>query len=101
MPRTDTSGSVAAQEEAPLRFPRAIWIGHARLTPVELLAVIGGLAVFGNLGWDSALWDGRLQFVLHVIGGCALVAGILALLRGAAFPRSRLDLPILALLVAL
>ena len=101
MPRTDDPASAASGEDARLRFPRAIWIGHARLNAVELLAVIGGLAVFGNLGWDSALWDGRLQLALHLIGGCALVAGIFALLRGASYPRSRLDLPILALLVAL
>src|SRR5438132_5587324 len=83
------------------RFPAAIWIGHARLTPVELCAFLGGLATFGILGWDSALWDGRLQLILHLFGGAALIAGIAALLKGARFPRSGLELPILAFLVAL
>ena len=83
------------------RFPRTIWIGHARLTPVELCASLGGLAVFGNLGWDSALWDGRLQLMLHLLGGAALATGVVALLRGAPFPRSRLEIPILVFLVAL
>jgi O-antigen ligase/tetratricopeptide (TPR) repeat protein len=83
------------------RFPRAIWIGRARLTPLELCAFVGGLAVFGNLAWDSALWDGRLQLLLHVLGGAALVAGLVAVLRGARFPRSGLEVPILAFLFAL
>jgi O-antigen ligase len=83
------------------RFPRAIWIGQVRLTPLELLAVVAGLAVFGDVGWDGPLWDGRLQLILHAIGAAALLVGVVALLRGARFPRSRLEMPILVFLVAL
>ena len=83
------------------RFPRAIWIGRARLTAVELLAIAGGLVVFGDVGWDGALWDGRLELILHLIGGIALLAGLVALLRGRRYPRSGLEIPILAFLVAL
>jgi len=83
------------------RFPRAIWIGRLRLTPLELLALVAGLAVFGDVGWDSPLWDGRLQLILHAVGAAALLVGVVALLRGARFPRSRLEMPILVFLVAL
>jgi O-antigen ligase len=83
------------------RFPRATWIGRVRLTPLELLAVVAGLAVFGDVGWDGPLWDGRLQLILHAIGAAALLAGVVALLRGARFPHSRLEMPILVFLVAL
>jgi O-antigen ligase/tetratricopeptide (TPR) repeat protein len=87
--------------DARRRFPRAIWIGPVRLTPIGLLATLGGLAVFGFVAWDGPLWDGRLQLILHLIGGGALLGGIVALLRGARFPRSQLEIPILLFLVAL
>src|SRR5579859_2777210 len=83
------------------RFPRVIWIGPMRLTPVELAAVLGGLAVFGNLAWDSALWDGRLQLLLHLLAIAVIGAGGVAVLRGADLPRTRLELPIIALLAVL
>jgi tetratricopeptide (TPR) repeat protein len=82
-------------------FPRVIRIGPLRLTPLELAAVLGGLAVFGNLGWDAALWDGRLQLLLHLLAIAAIGAGAIAVLRGANYPRTRLELPILALLAIL
>jgi O-antigen ligase len=101
VPGPEGRGTDAEEREARLRFPRAIWIGRAHLTLVELLAVVVGLAVFGDLGWDGPLWDGRLELILHLIGGAALTAGLIALLRGARYPRSGLEIPILAFLVAL
>jgi len=82
-------------------FPRVIWIGPLRLTPVELVAVLAGLVVFGNLAWDSALWDDRLQLLLHGLAIAAVGAGGVAVLRGADMPRTRLELPIIALLAVL
>jgi O-antigen ligase/tetratricopeptide (TPR) repeat protein len=66
----------------------------------ELAAIGVGLAVMGYLGWDGALWDARLQLALHLAGvGCA--GGLLWFaLSGGALPRSRLELPVLALLLA-
>ncbi|HYM52928.1 MAG TPA: O-antigen ligase family protein [Candidatus Dormibacteraeota bacterium] len=66
----------------------------------ELAAVGMGLAAFGYVGWDGALWDGRYQFALH-LGAVAALGGLLAIgLAGGALPRTRIDLPILALLAA-
>jgi O-antigen ligase len=97
----EEDGAKPEDREARLRFPRTIWIGHLHLGLVELLAVIAGLVVFGDIGWDGPLWDGRLQMILHVIAGVALCAGVVALLRGAAFPRSHLEIPVLVFLVVL
>jgi O-antigen ligase/Tfp pilus assembly protein PilF len=70
------------------------------LRVAELASVGMGLAVFGYVGWDGALWDPRYQFALH-LAGVAAAGGLLALgLAGGALPRTRIDLPILALLVA-
>ncbi|HEY7332035.1 MAG TPA: O-antigen ligase family protein [Candidatus Limnocylindria bacterium] len=66
----------------------------------ELVALGIGLAVFGYLGWDGALWDARLQFLIH-LAAVAAVAGLAAVAwRGGALPRTRLDIPVLALLLA-
>jgi O-antigen ligase/tetratricopeptide (TPR) repeat protein len=69
-------------------------------TPLELLALAAGLAVFGYVGWDGALWDPRLQLVLHLVAVGAAVALALAWLRGAALPMPAISLQILALLAA-
>ena len=69
-------------------------------SPVEWLALAAGLAVFGYLGWDSALWDARLQLALHLVAiGAILALGVVAL-RGEHLPRTPLDLPLLGLLAA-
>jgi Tfp pilus assembly protein PilF len=66
----------------------------------ELIAVAVGLAVWGNLAWDGALWDARSQFALH-LSAVAALAGLLAIaMAGGALPRTRIDLPILVLLGA-
>jgi len=66
----------------------------------EACALAAGLAVFAYLGWDGALWDARLQLVLHLLAVAAL-GGLVALhRRGVALPRTRLDPFILALLAA-
>jgi hypothetical protein len=94
-----TAGAADGSEDA--GFPRVIWIGHLRLSPPELAAVLGGLAVFASLGWDSALWDGRLQLALHLLAAAAIASGAMLVLRGASYPRSGLEAAILVLLVAL
>ena len=67
--------------------------------PGEWLAIGAGLAVFGYLGWDQALWDARLQLTLHLIAiGAVVGLGVVAL-RGD-MPRTRLDIPILGLVAA-
>jgi O-antigen ligase/tetratricopeptide (TPR) repeat protein len=71
-----------------------------RRTPVEWLCLAAGLAVFGYVGWDGALWDARYQLLLHLlaigaIGGLALIA-----VRGGELPRTPVDLPLLAVLAA-
>ncbi|HEX6140509.1 MAG TPA: O-antigen ligase family protein [Candidatus Limnocylindria bacterium] len=66
----------------------------------ELTALGVGAAVWGYVGWDGALWDARFQAVLHLFA-LAAVAGVAALaVRGARLPRTRLDVPILVLLLA-
>jgi O-antigen ligase len=66
------------------------------------VAALGvALAVFGYVGWDGAMWDARFQFVLHLAAVAALL-GLAALAwRGGDLPRTRLDLAILVLLVAI
>ena len=69
-----------------------------RLT--EWLGLAVAVAFFGNVGWDSALWDARLQLVLHLAAiGAILGVGLIAL-RGRELPRTPLDLPLLWLLAA-
>ncbi|HEX2140760.1 MAG TPA: O-antigen ligase family protein, partial [Candidatus Limnocylindria bacterium] len=66
----------------------------------EIAALGLGIAVFGYLGWDGALWDARLQLLLH-LAAVAAVAALLGLAwAGGSLPRTRLDVPILVLLVA-
>ena len=70
-------------------------------TPTDWLALGAALAVFGYVGWDSALWDARFQLLLHLIAIGAIVGlGVFAL-RGGELPRTPLDLPLLCLLAAL
>ena len=59
-----------------------------------------GVAVFGYVGWDGALWDARFQLFLHLIaigaiGGLAVLA-----LRGDELPHTPIDLPVIALVLA-
>jgi O-antigen ligase len=67
--------------------------------PGEWLAIGAGLAVFGYLGWDQALWDARAQLALHLLAIGAIVGLGLVALRGD-LPRSPLDLPVLGLMAA-
>ncbi|HYI65588.1 MAG TPA: O-antigen ligase family protein [Candidatus Limnocylindrales bacterium] len=77
-------------------------VGWARdRSAIEWLALGAALPVFGYVGWDGALWDARVQLLLHLlaigaIGGLAVVA-----LRGGLLPRTPLDLPLLGLLAAI
>ncbi len=62
--------------------------------------LVAGVAVFGYLGWDSALWNPGLQLLLHLVAVSAVAGlGVLAM-RGVPLPRTPLDTPILALLAA-
>ena len=70
-------------------------------TAVELAALAAGLAVFGYLGWDSALWDARLQLLLHLLVVAAALGLAMAAVRGMPLPRTRIDAPVLAVLAAL
>ena len=58
-----------------------------------------GLAVFGYLGWDQALWDARAQLVLHLLAVGAALGLVAVALRGEV-PRTALDVPVLGLLAA-
>lgn len=72
---------------------------RARTVP-EWAMLAAAVAVFGYIGWDSALWDPRLQLLLHLIAvGAAAGLGVLAV-RGTALPSTAIDVPILALLAA-
>jgi len=66
----------------------------------ELAALALGLAVWSYLGWDSALWDAGSQLALHLAAVAALAAVVFLAVRGVALPRTRLELPILVLLLA-
>jgi O-antigen ligase/tetratricopeptide (TPR) repeat protein len=66
----------------------------------EWLAIGAGLAVFGYVGWDSALRDARVQLLLHLIGVGAILGLGVVVLRGGSLPRTRIDLPLLGLLAA-
>jgi O-antigen ligase/Tfp pilus assembly protein PilF len=67
---------------------------------IEVAALAVGAAVFGYLAWDGALWDARLQAVLHAAAAAAIVGLAVYAWRGGELPRTRLDIPILALLLA-
>ncbi len=80
---------------------RADPVGWARRrSPLEWLALAAGVGVFLHLGWDDALWDARLQVLLHLIGVGAIAGVAVAASRGVPMPRTPLDLPLLALLLA-
>lgn len=64
------------------------------------MALAAGLGVFGYLGWDGALWDPRLQLLLHLIAVGVVAALGLWALTGRPLPRAPIDLPVLGLLAA-
>ncbi len=68
---------------------------------VELLAMAASLATFSYVGWDGALWDPRFQLVLHLFALGAIGGLVVAALRAVPLPRTRIDLPVLVLVVAL
>lgn len=70
-------------------------------SPVEWTALAAGVAVFGYVGWDGALWDARLQLLLHLIAIGAILGLAAIAASGRELPRTPLDLPILGLLAAL
>ena len=66
----------------------------------ELAAVLAATAVWAYLGWDGALWDPRLQLLLHAGAFSAVAALAFMAWRGTALPRTRLELPVLVLVLA-
>ena len=68
--------------------------------PGAWLALAAAIAVFSYVGWDGALWDARLQLLLHLLA-IGAVGGVLVLaVRGHDLPRTPLELPLLGLLAA-
>ena len=49
---------------------------------VEWVCLGAGLAVFGYVGWDGALWDARFQLGLHLIAIGAIAGLALVAVRG-------------------
>lgn len=86
----------ARADGGPSRMPDSLRIRGL----AELLAIANGLLLFWHLGWDDALWDPHQQLALHGLAAGTIVAIVLAAWRGMAVPRTRVDLPILALLAA-
>ncbi|HEX5041172.1 MAG TPA: O-antigen ligase family protein [Candidatus Limnocylindria bacterium] len=80
-------------------------IAHARRwaaqrTLLEWVVLGTGILTFAYLGWDGALWDARLQLLLH-LAAVAVITGMgLHGLRGGELPRTSVDVPILLLLGA-
>ena len=71
---------------------------------VRILATLGAIglavAVMGYVAWDGAMWDPRYQLALHLAAVVMAGAMLWMILAGAELPRSRIELPILALLLA-
>lgn len=76
------------------------WAWVRGRTLVEWLGLALGLAVFGYVGWDGALWDARYQLLLHLIAIAAIGGVALVALRGGDLPRTPIDLAVIALVVA-
>lgn len=77
----------------------------ARRRSARAIAEWSGLAaavvVFAFLGWDTALWELRLQVLLHAIAIGAVAGLVVIALRGGELPRTPIDLPLLGLLAAM
>jgi tetratricopeptide (TPR) repeat protein len=69
-------------------------------TPIELVGLVAAILVAGYVGWDGAMWDARLQLVLHLVGIGAVATVAVAATRGLELPRTPIDIPLLALVAA-
>jgi len=67
---------------------------------VRLAAVGAAVAIAVYAGWDSALWDARIQMLLHAAAVGVVGAMVWVAWRGGKLPRTRIDSAIVALLVA-
>lgn len=74
------------------------WAGERSIG--EWVGLTTGVAVFGYLAWDRALWDARLQAVLHLIAAVAIGWLVARIARRGEMPRTRVDLPIVGLVAA-
>ena len=70
-----------------------------RPRPIEVAVLLGGIALFGYLAWDGALWDARLQLLLHLLAVAAVLWLVWRAGRGMALPATPIDLPVLVVLV--
>ncbi len=59
-----------------------------------------GLATFGYVGWDGALWDARYQLLLHAFALAAVACLLGVAWRGGLLPRTRVDVLVLLLAAA-
>ncbi|HEX6655068.1 MAG TPA: O-antigen ligase family protein [Candidatus Limnocylindria bacterium] len=74
------------------------------MSVVRILATLAAVgltvAVMGYVAWDGAMWDPRYQLALH-LAAVVMAGGMLwMVLAGAELPRSRVELPVLLLLLA-
>lgn len=69
-------------------------------TAAEWAALAAGAIVFGYVGWDAALWDAPLQLLLHLLALGAIAGLAVVAARGGLVPRTRIDVPLLALVAA-
>jgi O-antigen ligase len=73
----------------------------AARTPVEWLVLVAGALCFGGVGWDAALWEPRIQLLLHLMAvGVILGIGVAAFTGRIEVPVTRIDVPLLALVAA-
>jgi Tfp pilus assembly protein PilF len=66
----------------------------------ELAALALAVAVMGYVAWDGALWDPRYQLALHLAAVATAGSMLWMTLAGARMPRSRLEIPVLLLVLA-
>jgi len=83
-----------------MRVERARAWAAAR-SPVEWLVLVAGVLCFGGVGWDAALWEPRLQLLLHLMAvGVIIGIGVAAFTGRIEVPVTRIDVPLLALVAA-
>ncbi len=68
--------------------------------PGAWLALAAAIAVFSYVGWDGALWDARMQLLLHLLALGAVGGVVVLWKRGLELPRTPLEMPLLGLLAA-
>ena len=93
-----SSSPTTAAAPGPAMSAAISWVRHR--TVLEWVCLVAGLAVFGYVGWDGALWDARFQLLLHLLAIGAIAGLAILALRGGAVPHTPIDLPVVALVLA-